>query len=404
MIKKLRFKFVVINMSIVTIMLSVIFALIFYFTRANLEAESISMMQSIASRPFDLEMPKNLGKDVRLPYFTIQIGYRGKLVATGGGYYDLSDVEFLNDLIYETVTSPKNLGVIEEYNLRYYRVDTPLNRYLVFADITSERATLKNLMKSSFLIGGISFLMFLGISILLSKWAVKPVDLAWKEQRQFLADASHELKTPLTVIMTNAELAQSPEYDEENKRRFINSILTMSRQMRGLIEKMLQLARADNSDTKDITGLVDFSKLVSDAILPFEPLFFEKGLSLKTQIDENIKITGEEAQLYQLIDVLLDNAQKYSKKSGVTWISLKNRGKAHCLLTVANEGTAISEEEAKNIFKRFYRGDQARSRNGSFGLGLSIADSAVKRHKGRIWVESRDGVNYFYVDLPIHNG
>ena len=404
MIKKLRFKFVVINMSIVTIMLSVIFALIFHFTRANLEAESISMMQSIANRPFELEIPKELGKDIRLPYFTIQLGRRGELVATGGGYYDLSDKEFLYDLINVTFTSPKSLGVIEKYNLRYYRVDTPLSRYLVFADITSEKATLSNLMKSSLAIGTISFLMFLGISIQLSKWAVKPVDLAWKQQRQFLADASHELKTPLTVIMNNAELAQSPEYDEENKQRFINSILTMSRQMRGLIEKMLQLARADNSDTKEITALVDFSKLVSDGILPFEPVFFEKGLTLKAQIQDSIKIIGEEGQLYQLMDVLLDNAQKYSKKAGCTWVSLKKHGKGRCLLAVANEGKRISPEEAKNIFKRFYRGDQARSRTGSFGLGLSIAESIVKRHKGRIWVESRDGINYFYVELPLHNG
>ena len=160
--------------------------------------------------------------------------------------------------------------------------------------------------------------------------------------------------------------------------------------MRGLIEKMLQLARADNSDTKEITALVDFSKLVSDGILPFEPVFFEKGLTLKAQIQDSIKIIGEEGQLYQLMDVLLDNAQKYSKKAGCTWVSLKKHGKGRCLLAVANEGKRISPEEAKNIFKRFYRGDQARSRTGSFGLGLSIAESIVKRHKGRIWVESRD--------------
>lgn len=400
MIKKLRFKFVMINMTIVTIMLCVIFGLIFHFTRANLEAESISMMKSIANQPFQLEIPNELGNDVRLPYFAIQLSRRGELVATGGGYYDLSDQDFLYDLIDETFTSPKNLGVIEEYNLRYYRVDTPLYRCLVFADITSERATLDNLIKSSIFIGVISFLIFLSISVLLSKWAVKPVDLAWKQQRQFVADASHELKTPLTVIMTNAELAQSPEYDEEIKEKFINSILTMSQQMRGLIEKMLQLARADNVESKEIIEVVDFSKLVSDAILPFEPVFFERKLNLKVQIDNSIKVKGQEAQLYQLMDVLLDNAQKYSKADGTTWVNLRKYRKGHCLLVVANEGKSISPEEAQNIFKRFYRGDQARSRTGSFGLGLSIAESIVKRHRGKIWVESRDGINCFYVELP----
>ncbi|MGI5999167.1 MAG: sensor histidine kinase [Lutispora sp.] len=400
MIRKLRFKFVMINMSIVTIMLCVILGLVFHFTRANLEAESINMMQNIANRPFQLEIPNELGKDVRLPYFIIQLGLRGELVATGGGYYDLSDEKFLDDLINASITSPKTFAVIEKYNLRYYRVDTPLNHFLVFADISSERATLDNMMKSCLIIGALSFILFLGISIELSKWAVKPVEVAWKQQRQFVADASHELKTPLTVIITNAELAQSPEYDEDNKQKFLNSILTMSRQMRGLIEQLLELARADNSDSKEILDIVDFSKLVSNALLPFEPVFFERGLTLKSQIDKNIKVAGGEAQLCQVLDVLLDNAQKYSREAGTTWVTLKKHGKRHCLLKVANEGESISPEEAKNIFKRFYRSDKARSRTGSFGLGLSIAESIVTQHRGKIWVESANGINCFYVELP----
>jgi two-component sensor histidine kinase len=387
-------------MSIVAIMLCVIFGLVFYFTRANLETESINMMRHIANQPFQLGIPNALGKDVRLPYFTVQLGIRGEPVAAAGGYYDLSDGEFLDDLINVTFTSPKAFGVIKEYNLRYYRVDTPFNHCLVFADISSERATLDNLMKSCVSIGGLSFLMFLGVSVLLSKWAVKPVDLAWKQQRQFVADASHELKTPLTVIMTNAELMQSPEYDEENKQRFLTSILTMSRQMRGLIEQMLELARADNADAKEVFGVVDFSKLISDAILPFEPVFFEKGLTLAAQIDGNINIAGGEDRLFHLLEVLLDNARKYSKDAGTTWVRLRKHRKGHCLLEVANEGEGISPEEIKNIFKRFYRINQARSRTGSFGLGLSIAESIVKQHRGKIWAESRDGINCFYVELP----
>ena len=278
MIRKLRFKFILVNMSIVTLMLAVILGLVFYFTRANLEAESIRMMQGIAAQPFQLGVPDELGEDVRLPFFTIQLGPGGELAATGGGYYDLSDGAFLRSLIQTAYSSPKRLGVIEEYNLRYYRSDSPINPCLVFSDMSSERATLNSLVKTCLLIGGLGFLLFLGISILLSRWAVRPVEQAWKQQRQFVADASHELKTPLTVIMTNAELAQSPDYDEAGRQRFLSSILTMSRQMRGLIEEMLQLARADQADTKATFAPVNFSKLISDALLPFEPIFFEAEL------------------------------------------------------------------------------------------------------------------------------
>lgn len=400
MIRKLQIKFVIINMSIVTIMLCIILGLVYYFTKANLEAESINMMQNIAKQPFRIENPNELRKDIRLPYFVIQLGHRGQMLATGGGYYDLSDQEFLDDLISIVIRSTKTFAVLEEYNLRYYRFATPYNYYLVFSDISSERATLNNMMKNCLIIGVLSFFAFLGISIQLSNWAVKPVDLAWKQQRQFVADASHELKTPLTVIMTNAELAQCPEYDDVNKEKFLKNILIMSRQMRNLIDKMLQLAKADDTDCKENFAIVNFSKLVSKAILPFEPVFFERGLSLKVQVEEDIKVKGEENQLCQLVDVLLDNAQKYSKKFGTTWVSLKKLNKRRCLLTVANEGDPISPEEAENIFKRFYRGDKARSRTGSFGLGLPIAESIVIRHGGRIWVENSHGINRFFVELP----
>lgn len=401
MIRKLRLKFILINMSIVTIMLCVIFGLVMHFTRASLEQESINMMKKLVTRPFQLGMPNEPGESVRLPYFVIQLGHHGELVATGGGYYDLTDREFLDNLIRITFSSPRAFAVIEEYNLRYYRFDTPVNHFVVYSDISSERATLNNMRRSCFIIGGVSFFMFLGISIMLSRWAVKPVDVAWKQQKQFVADASHELKTPLTVIMTNAELAQSPEFDDMSRHKFIGSILTMARQMRGLIEQMLELAKADSADSGEVYETVDFSKLVSDALLPFEPVFFEKGLTLTAQVDGNIKVQGNEGQLCQVMDVLLDNAQKYSRDAGTTWVTLKRHRRCRCLLTVANEGESIPPEDLRNIFKRFYRVDKARSRAaGSFGLGLSIAESIVTRHRGKIWAESADGVNSFYVELP----
>ena len=400
MIQRLRFKFVLVNMGIVTILLCTILGLVFYFTSAQLEMESIRMMEDIASRPFQLDAPGEPGPDVRLPFFTLQVGPPGELMSADGGYYDLSDGDLLSGLVATAAASPQRLGVISEYELRYYRVDAPASQRLVFADISSERATLEGLRTTCLLIGGLSFFAFLWVSILLSKWAVRPVELAWKQQRRFVAAASHELKTPLTVIMTNAELLAAPELREEKREKSLSSILAMSRQMRGLIEQMLELARTDSPEAAALFRPVDLSRLVSQAVLPFESLFFERGLSLDAQVEEGIGVTGEETQLRRVVEILLDNAQEYAKPGGSAAVVLRRRGRGRCVLSVSDEGDPIPPEERRQIFQRFYRADPARSRDGSFGLGLSIAEGIVKQHRGRIWAESRDGRNIFSVGLP----
>lgn len=396
---KLRHKFIIIIMSIVTIMLCIIMSMIYFFTKRNLETGSINMMKNIADNPFLQHLPNEMREDIRFPYFTLQLDPHGKLTATGGGYYDLSDENFLESLIDAAFSGDAPIGIIKEYKLRFFRKNTGFGQILVYADISSELTTLNDLLRNCVFIGIACFLAFLCISFLLARWVVRPVDRAWEQQRQFIADASHELKTPLTVIMTNAELLQNTDYDETSRSTFSSNILVMSRQMRDLVEQMLELARSDNVQSHTVISSFDFSRLVSDAVLPFEPVFFERELSLRTNIAENILINGNPSELHQLLDILLDNAQKYSRKNGITWVTLQRRGKNHCLLTVADEGEAIPRQKLNDVFKRFYRADEARSRTGSFGLGLSIAEAIVKRHKGKIWVESRNGVNTFFVEL-----
>ena len=201
------------------------------------------------------------------------------------------------------------------------------------------------------------------------------------------------------MIMTNAELLQSPGCEEEKRKQFSEGILTMSRQMRGLIEQMLDLARADSGQTEEAFATVDISRLIADGILPFEPVYFEHGLSLFSEIEEEIRVWGSEERLRQLLEILLDNACKYSAENGRVWVKLKRQGKSRCVLAVENEGAPISPEELRQLFKRFYRADSARSASGSYGLGLSIAERIVQLHKGKIKAESRGGINSFSVEL-----
>lgn len=400
MIRKLRLKFICVNMLIVTLMLTAIFGMVYHLTRQGLETQSEAMLQSVASDAFHPNRPGSPPQEVHLPFFVLELDGIGGLTASGGGYYDLTDQEFLKTLADAATDADAPAGVLREYGLRYCRSVTPRGERIAFTDMSSERATLKNLTETCAAIGVLCFAAFLLISWLLARWAVKPVETAWQQQRQFVADASHELKTPLTVIMTNAELLNSPDFDETRRSQFAAHILTMSRQMRQLIEEMLDLARTDSGQSTLIFSLVDLSRLVSDAVLPFEPVFFEAGLTLAADIQENITVRGSQQHLRQTVDILLDNARKYAAPSGEISVTLTRCG-GRCRLAVSNPGPEISKADLQNIFKRFYRADEAHTQRGSYGLGLSIAQNIILRHRGRIWAESKSGRNTFFVELPV---
>lgn len=400
MIKKLRIKFVVINMTIVTIMLVIILSLVFCFTEVQMGSQSIRMMQRLMFRPASVMTPDQIDDDIRLPFFAIRLGPDGERISVVGSYYDLSNEAFLDDVISKAKTSGSRTGELDKYNLRYCFVDTPHSDYLLFSDTSSEKAALNSLMKICILLGLGGFLVFLAISIPLSGWAVKPVSEAMQQQRQFIADASHELKTPLTVLMTNAQLIRSPSCTEDRQKKCVDGILVMSHQMKALIEQLLELARIDAAAAKEPSEILDLSKLLKDAVLPFEPLFFERELTLETDIQPNIQINGYAQRIRQLLEILLDNAQKYSSPGGKTTVQLQRQFHGRCILSVSNEGAEIPADQLNQLFKRFYRADEARTRTGSFGLGLSIAEAIVGQHHGKIHAESKNGINSFTAEFP----
>lgn len=398
MLKKLRLKIVLAAMGIVVAMLAIIFGLVYHFTKTDLENSSYAMLQTLARDAMRPNMQPEMNKQVQLPYFVMRIDALGGVYASGYTHYDLTDEDFLVELVQEVLEQKTAEGVLESYQLMF-KVQTGINEQrLVFLDISSYNDTLESLVQSSLIIGAVCILVMLAVSILFAYWAVKPVDAAWKQQKQFVSDASHELKTPLTVIMSNAELLQSPDCDEEGRKQFTDSIVTMSQHMRSLVEGLLELARADNGQVKKSFEKLDMSKLVSDAVLPFESMMFEAGLQMQTNIQPQIILTGSQQHLRQVVEILLDNACKYSAP-GLVRLQLSRQGKA-CTLMVSNPGEPIPQEDLEQIFERFYRSDQARSRTGSFGLGLSIARSIVQEHQGKIWAVSNRTGNCFCVQLP----
>ena len=403
MIRKLRIKFICVIMAIVMVLLGIIMGVVIHFTGRSLEDQSISLMRSIAAIPFEKGNPGTPPEDNgRPPVFVVQISELGEvIVVEDGGYFILSDQDYLLRVINQTLASDKETGELKEDGLRYLKSRSPMGLTIVFKDISEEAAAVKSLVHNCAIIYVSAMVIFLMITILLSRWIVKPVETAWEQQRQFVADASHELKTPLAVIMANAELLKSEGDGEEDREKLSGNILTMTYQMRSLVENMLEMARVDNGSGKMQLTPLDFSQLVTDAALSVQLLYEEKGLDLQTQIPEGIRVQGSEQHLYQVMDVLLDNALKYSAPEGQVRVALTGSG-WNCLLSVASPGDPISQEDLKNIFKRFYRVDKARAINGSYGLGLSIAESIVRAHKGKIWAESEEGINTFFVQLPLN--
>ena len=390
MIRSLRRKFVAMTMAIFTGLLCVIFGLVIHFTGQTLQADSIRALRQAAQESIQPGIPGQL----RQPCFLVRVTPWSQTIQNTGGF-DLSDTRMLTDIMSQAAASKEELGVLEEYDLRFYRLQRPGELTLVFMDISGEKAALSNLTWTCVGIGMLSAALFWGISILLARWAVRPVERAWAEQRQFVADASHELKTPLTVILTNAELMQT-----EPDPQYARSVLTMATRMRTLVESLLELARVDNGAVRAAFEDTDLSGLVEEELLPFEPVYFERGLELDCTVEPGLRVAGSPRHLRQVISILLDNAVNHAPDGSAVRLHLQRQGST-ALLTVTNPGD-LSREDCRNIFLRFYRVDAARS-GGGYGLGLPIAQGIVRSHGGKIWAESREGTVTLTVHIPLRD-
>lgn len=229
----------------------------------------------------------------------------------------------------------------------------------------------------SAVIGIFSFLLVLLIIILASKRAVKPIAESYVRQKQFVTDAGHELKTPLTVISANNELLRMLYGESE----WFDGIDKQVTKMNGLVQNLITLARMDE-EQKPVFSPFNLSDAVYDTAKSFENLIHSRGRLITFDIEENIIYPGDESGLRQMVSILMDNAAKYCDEKGKIAVRLKSDRQIH--LQVINDCRTSADCDFDKVFERFYRADKARTPDGSYGLGLSIAKSIVELHKGEI--------------------
>lgn len=300
------------------------------------------------------------------------------------------------------LASGRQEGELGELGLRYRVRSRGLWLELAFADLGWERSAVRRQALTAALVLGAALAGLFGVSLFLSRRLVRPVEESWKRQRQFVADASHELKTPITVLLADADILLSHPGDTiGDQRRWVEHIRDEGLRMKELVGDLLFLARGDAAGLERPQDKADLTQVCQGCVMSFEPVAFEAGMTLDSRVAPGVTVTGNEEELRRLCAILLDNACKYGAPGGTVTVTLDRGDRA--VLTVHNTGEPIPVQAQAHLFERFYRADAARSREGGgYGLGLSIAAAIVERHRGKIAVHSASGEGTaFTVTLPL---
>lgn len=404
MIRRLRWKMVAAMMLVVVCIISVVCAVFYGMNSDNIRRMSQEMLMRAVEDPIRVageapkwrEPPGNVG----LPYFLLVTDPEGNIQETMGDDFSFTvEPEELVELI---LAAPEEQGELTQYNLCYLRQKTPDGWRIACHGLEFVQQLKWSILATSIFIGGGAILLFFLVSLIFAHWAVRPVEQAWYQQKQFIADASHEMKTPLTVILSNADLlAQQAAGQESQNARWVDNIRAEGARMRRLVESMLFLARSDAAITTARREKSDWSDAVESGVLTFEPLIFEHGLQIESQIQPGCFVLSHPDDLRRLTDILLDNAVKYTLPGGKIQVCLAREAGRYALLKVSNPSAEISSYQMSKLFDRFYRLDAARAGQSGYGLGLPIARSLAEAAKGKIWMHYQDGVATFYVKLPL---
>ena len=398
MIRHLRWKVVATNMLLISLVLLTVFAAVVLISRANYrESVQQQLYQALESGDYGSRQPGAEG----IPCFVAEVYASGMARVAGNSYYDLSDQSQLAAIVTEALAQEEDTGLLADFHLRYLRKTGYTSTLIAFTDTTLESTTMRSMAAVCSLAGSAALLVLFLCSYLLAGVVTRPVGAAWAQQEQFLSDASHELKTPLTVILSSAELLNQSALPEQAV--YIDNIREESRRMKLLVEDMLTLSRAQRSAGSLPEQTADLSEAAMTAALRFEPVAFEAGKRLEYDIAPELPVRGDGGKLGQALAALLDNAVKYSAGGTDIRLTAEKQGR-FAVVAVADSGPDIPAEKLPHIFDRFYRADEARTDGDSFGLGLPIAKAIIDAHRGTLRCESGGGVTRFIITLPLTAG
>lgn len=414
MFKKLRNKFLVLNIVTIFIMMVFAFNFIYFITYksvysgVDMELRRVSDFENKFNQNHKEQFPKFSGKNLppqRSIGFNL-ITTNDHVIKYHSSLVSLSD-EFYEEAKEAAFSNNNNTGKFKLYgNYWAYNIQPhPIGYKINILDITSQHDFLVNLIYTFLIVSaGMLFVIFF-ISKFFANKAIDPIKEAFHKQKQFIADASHELKTPLAVINTNVDVLLANDTDTiRNQSKWLLYIQSEVERMGKLTNDLLYLTRMEYSDAKAIFSKVNLSDAIESVILTMEAVIFENSIFLDYNIQPELMVNGNSEQLKQVAMILLDNALKYTNQNGKVNISLKKYNN-NAVLSISNTGIGIPPENLPKIFDRFYRVDKSRSReSGGYGLGLAIAKSIVEQHTGKISVTSvLNDVTTFTVEIPISN-
>ncbi len=395
MIRRLRWKVVATNMLLISLVLLAVFAAVVLISRSKYrENVQQQLYQALESGDYGSRRPGAEG----IPCFVAEVYASGTARVAGNSYYDLSDQSQLAAIVTEALAQEEDTGLLPDFHLRYLRKTGYTSTLIAFTDTTLESTTMRSLAAVCSLAGSAALLVLFLCSYLLSGVVTRPVGAAWAQQEQFLSDASHELKTPLTVILSSAELLNQSALPEQ--AAYIDNIREESRRMKLLVEDMLTLSRARRGAGSLPEQTAELDDVAVTAALRFEPVAFEAGKRLEYDIAGSLPVRGDGTKLGQALAALLDNAVKYSDGGTEIRLTAEKQGRS-AVVTVSDSGPDIPADKLPRIFDRFYRADEARTDGDSFGLGLPIAKAIIAAHRGTLRCESGGGVTRFIITLPL---